>query len=82
MTDTIFPINITKNGTFTLPAKLKQDLGIQDRFFIFVQDEQAVIKTPSMTLDQIYGSVKPIKKSNSEINKIIKEEKIVKYNNI
>ena len=82
MNDTIFPINITKNGTFTLPAKLKQDLGIQDRFFIYVQNEQAVIKKPSMTLDQIYGSVKPIKKSDSEITKILNNEKTAKYKNI
>ena len=82
MTDTIFPINITKNGTFTLPARLKQNLGIVDKFFIFVKDEVVYIKKLVMTLEQAFGSVESLNKTALELKKILEDEKTHKYQNL
>lgn len=77
MTSFVIPAKVTKNGTFTMPARIRDLLGIEDTFLFEIKENKVTIKPKKLTLQSTFGSIKPLKEGMSieQAIRLAKEEK-------
>jgi AbrB family looped-hinge helix DNA binding protein len=71
---------ISQKGQVTIPAEIRDLLGLEknSQALLRVENEKVILKSPKYSLEDVYGSIKPIKKPFKEIRKIAREERIKK----
>lgn len=75
----LYLLPVSQKGQVTIPVEIRRlfDLEEKKKILLEVLDEsQVVFKAPKMSLKQVFGSVKPIRKSFGKIRKIAKEERV------
>lgn len=74
---------ITSKGQVTIPAAVRRALGVDtaDKLVFRIVDGKVEIEPLPMSLDEAFGSVKPLSKPEdfAEIDRIAKEEREARY---
>ncbi len=74
---------ITSKGQVTIPAAVRRVLGVDtaDKLVFRIVDGKVVIEPLPMSLDEAFGSVKPLSTPEdfAEIDRIAREEREAKY---
>jgi AbrB family looped-hinge helix DNA binding protein len=84
MTNNLINLKINnQNGTIIIPKKIRQTLHISDSVILEIRDNELVIRPVANSLDNVFGSVKPlkVKYSDEEIKEIVRKEKAQKLIN-
>jgi AbrB family looped-hinge helix DNA binding protein len=76
----LYVLPISQKGQITIPVDVRRLLGVkeQEKIVLQVFDDRVSFKPAKYSLEQVFGKVKPIKKSFSEIRKIAREERVKK----
>lgn len=75
----LYLLPVSQKGQITIPVEVRKlfDLEEKKKVLLEILDENRVaFKAPKMSLKQVFGSVKPIRKSFGDIRKIAKEERV------
>jgi len=70
---------VSVKGQVTIPIYIRKLLGLDNTKRVSIEvyeDKSVTIKPIKLSLDQVYGSVKPIKKSFKKIRKIARDERL------
>lgn len=79
----LYLLPISQKGQVTIPVQIRQmlDLDSSNQVIFEVEDKKKVLLKPNrLTLRDVYGAVKPIKKSFSQIRKIARQERVLAKN--
>lgn len=77
----LYLISISQKGQITIPVEVRRLLGLEEQkkaLLEVLEDNKVVFESPKYSLEQVFGAVKPIKKSFSQIRKITREERVKK----
>lgn len=75
----IYLLPISQKGQVTIPVEIRRLLNLNKYrkvIFEIFSKKKVLVKPPTMTLDQVFGAVKPIKKDFDQIRKTAREERI------
>lgn len=76
-----YSLPVSEKGQVTIPIAVRKllDVASTNRVVAVVYGEKVMLKTQGLALEEIYGSVKPIKKSFKQMRSIAKFERLKKY---
>lgn len=76
---TTYLLPISQKGQVTIPVEVRKLLDVENQGKVsltVLNSKQAVLKPPTSTLEQVFASVKPIKKNFLEIRKIARQDRV------
>lgn len=76
-----YSLPVSEKGQVTIPIDIRRllDLASTNRVVAVVYGQKVLLKSPGLSLKEVYGSVKPIKKSFTQMRLIAKQERLRKY---
>lgn len=78
----LYLLPISSKGQVTIPAEIRRvlDLERQKKVLLEVlENKQVILKKSKFSLEDVFGSVPPIKESFLKIRKIAREERLKKH---
>lgn len=76
-----YSLPVSEKGQVTIPIDIRRLLCVAstNRVVAVVSGQKVLLKRPGLSLKEVYGSIKPIKKSFSEMRSIAKQERLREY---
>ena len=76
-----YTLPVSGKGQVTIPIGVRQmlDLGKTNQVLAVVYGKKVELRSPGLSLKEIFGSVKPVKKTFRQMRRIVKAERAKRY---
>jgi len=76
-----YSLPVSEKGQVTIPIDIRRLLNLTNtnRVVAVVYGQKVLLKPQELSLKEVYGSIKPIKKSFAQMRSIAKQERLRKY---